>query len=574
MSYRYDKNDDSIVIDGFEAGVGDSPYQGPSDIRNANIISIPTEASVGFSTVTATLPSCGGSVTSASAADDTISFTNSVGSVTNTQAVVFAGGGLPPGITAGTVYWVFNVGATFQIAIIPGSSTPVNITGTGTGTYTSIDIGKPTYFDSVTGSYLIDANGRAWYYPGVSWVYLGNTTLTNASGNGIVTYLGYLFVFRNKRIDYMSLTSLGTWVYGWNPTSGGSGADSLNTGAGVSNPHQPLVGQDNVVYIPDAAYVASFFQTDPSTTFDPTSLASFTWAQKALALPSSEVAMSLAELGVNLMVGGSKNAVYPWNRTAPSFTYPILIAENTIYKMVTVNTNTYLFAGVRGRIYITNGSQAQLYKKVPDHISGTVEPYYTWGGVAAQKNQLYFGVQATTNGLTAINQYGGVWAIDLDTTALRLVNKLSYGTYAGTASAIYGLSSATAGYGLYVGWDSGASTYGVDISSSTPYIAGETVVTSELIPIGTYLEKRTFSKAEYKLSAPLVAGESVVLAVASTVAGSFTDLVILDANTQVGQISCPFDFSVERGQWIKIRATLTGTSSSPSYVRLKEIRLR
>ena len=85
--------------------------------------------------------------------------------------------------------------------------------------------------------------------------------------------------------------------------------------------------------------------------------------------------------------------------------------------MITVNTNTYLFAGNRGRIYVTNGSQAELFKKIPDHLSGTVEPYYIWGAIGYSQNQLYFGFQAQQNN-GSILQSGGLWALDITTGAL------------------------------------------------------------------------------------------------------------------------------------------------------------
>jgi len=80
---------------------------------------------------------------------------------------------------------------------------------------------------------------------------------------------------------------------------------------------------------------------------------------------------------------------------------------------------------------------------MPDHLSGTVEPYYTWGGAMSNKNQLYFSLFALNNDSSANTNYGGVWAIDLDSKygyggftsgILRMVNQLSYGTYAGYAT--------------------------------------------------------------------------------------------------------------------------------------------
>ena len=239
--------------------------------------------------------------------------------------------------------------------------------------------------------------------------------------------------------------------------------------------------------------------------------------------------------------------------------------------------NAYLFAGNRGRIYITNGSQAQLYKKVPDHLSNTIEPYFTWGGATSQKNQLYFGVSATSNAGTPINSYGGVWAIDLDTAALRFITQLSYNSstssYPGIATALAIVSGTATGYGLFIGWNSGSSTYGVDASISNPYTGGQAYIISDLIPVGTFIKKRTFSQVEFKLSVPLVAGESVEMQVGSTFAGSFTSAGTYSFISGTDNLSANFPFTIEKLQWLKVKAILTSTTSSPSYCRLKEMRV-
>jgi hypothetical protein len=246
-------------------------------------------------------------------------------------------------------------------------------------------------------------------------------------------------------------------------------------------------------------------------------------------------------------------------------------AQPNVPKMLTVNTNAYIFMGNRGRIYVTNGSQAQLYKKIPDFLSGTVEPYFTWGGVGFNKNQMYFGVLGQTNALSANNNFGGLWAIDMDSGSLRLVNQLSYGSYAGYCTLFIPLTTTgAAGSGFYAGWDNNASGYGMDVSASTPYTSGQSYVVSDAIPIGNFLNKYTPTNIEFKLSVPLVSGESIQLLSAQNVNGSYTNI---GTESTAGVISAVFPFTDQQFQWLLIKAVLTSTSSSPSYVRLKEIRI-
>jgi hypothetical protein len=274
------------------------------------------------------------------------------------------------------------------------------------------------------------------------------------------------------------------------------------------------------------------------------------------------------------MVGGKNNVIYPWDRFDSNFNFPLLCAENNIVKMVTINTNTYIFIGNRGRIYVTNGSQVQLYKKIPDHISGTVEPYFTWGGATYTKNQLYFGLLATTNAGAPISQYGGVWAIDVDTNALRLVNKLSYGTYNGYATAlIANFATNPAGTGLYIGWYDGVSTYGMDTTVSTPYTGSQATIDYDLIPIGTFNKTRDLTQIEYKLTRPLVSGESVTLntrLVFDTQSTGYTQVL---TDNKAGNYSNSAPVNFQNAQWIQIQAVLNSITVNPSYVRIRQIRI-
>lgn len=585
MAYHFEGED--IVIDGWEDGVGASPYGtlsytsigetgGLGDMRNINIISVPKEAAVGFATTSQTLAALTGTVTSADSSADTITYAGAIPD--NGTAIVFSGGSLPSGISAGTTYWIFaSNGTTFKIAVLPGSSSPVNITSDGTGSYVSTDMGQPQHWavDANSRYYLIDINGRVWYGTGTIWVFTGNTTLANASGNGLGYYqakdgTGYLFAYRNNKIDYMPTASLGSWTYAW---------QTLNqTAAGQNSSHFALNGQDNVQYFCDRAFIGSFFEK-AGQTFDPNNSATYTYTETALALPTVEISTWLAELGTSLMVAGVRNLIYPWDRVSTSYSFPLFLPETSTSRMVTVNTTLFLFTGVRGRIYQTNGVQVQLYAKVPDFISGTIDPYFSWGAVGFNKNQIYFGVNVTSNDTTPNTNYGGLWAIDTDTKAMRLVNKLSYGTYAGFASLFIPVTTnGAAGSGFYCGWNSGASTYGVDASSGTAYTNYEPSIDSDMIPVGTILKPKTPTQIEFKLTKPLVSGEGVKIYWRSDLSRDFTATTVnsglIGETTTAGVISDIYIGNFQNAQWIQLRVNTKSTGSSPSYTRLREIRIR
>lgn len=599
MAYHIDAYDKSLVVDGFENGIADSPFNGISDMRNVNIISVPGEASVNFEVQNIAQSALSGAVTAGSDADDTVTVT-SVSNIPDGTTIIFAGGSLPAGVTAGTKYLIrvnTSGGGSYALRIYTSYANYLlgpaagyqNITGTGTGTFTSLSMDKPLqrWFDSVTARYyFLDAAGRAWFTTSAAAtpIYLlGNdtTATTNANGNGLAVYRGYLFTFRNDKIDYMKMSD-GAWTYGWK---------TLNTASTTNNSHYAFYARTDYIFYCDGAYLGSFKEV-PGATFDPATAATFQWNAIALSLPRDDIAQCLEELGTTLLIGGQKNAIYNWNQTDSTFQSRALVAESFIWRMQTVNTNTYVLAGQRGRVYITNGSQATLFKKVPDHLSGTIEPYFQWGDICSVRNQLYFSLQARNSASgSVIAEYGGLWAIDLDTTAIRLTNQLSFGTYAGLATAIIPIVPAPSnnppfptysqGVSLYIGWDSGASTYGLDYSAAVPYTASEAYIDSDLIPIGTYEKPRNVTRIEYRLVRPLVSGESVTLqwrdiySTSTVGTPGFTTVLsgTYDSSSGANNYSLSGPVNFKNAQWIQLRAILNSTTSSPSYVRLKELRL-
>lgn len=594
MAWQLDSYDNALVLDGFQNGIADDPYEGISDMRNINIISVPGEGSVNFATTKNSPSAISGSATSASAS--VVTYTGAVG-LSNHMGVIFSATTLS-GVSTNKLYLIGNLsGGTFKLYTDYGLSTQVIISGTGTGTFSVLNPTLPKHFtkDSIGNYWMIDASGYVWSNTVVdsnsNWTPAGNLPNNASNGNGLGFYQGtsthgFIFAFSNSSIDYVEVTTPYTWQYQWDPVTGvaagygASPAKVLNTATGTANSHETMVPPDGHFYFCDKNYIDQFFQTSPGTAFDPTNVSTgYTYSTTQL-LPYNDVANCLSFLGTNLMVGGLLNAVYPWDRVSNQFNYPILLPENIVWKMVTVNTNTYMFVGNRGRIYITNGTQANLFKKVPDHISGTIEPYFQWGGACFQKNQLYFSMSATTNGAVALTTYGGVWAIDLDTGGMRLAQKLSYGTYAGYSSAMIATTQtaiagsisnpASNGSGLYIGWYDGISAYGIDQTTSSPYTSSQASIDFDLIPIGTFEKPRDFMRVEYLLTKPMVTGESITINYRLDFSSSYT-LIFTDSTAGNYTNSNPVNF--KNAKWIQIQAVLNSTASNPSYTRLRNVRL-
>lgn len=499
-----------------------------------------------------------------------------------------SGGALPTGLVNTSAYYIKTVlsSTTFTISsVIGGATLWLSSAGSGINSFSVINMTEPReIIQSSTiedNYYAVDTSGRIWIYNATSypyWTYLNNlaTELSTNSVSNIASWKGYLFVFYGTLVGYIkedvliSNMSLKTnWVLNWQTSY-------------QANSHKAREAQDTVLYFCNGSAVGKIKQT-VNFVFDPTNVATYTYSAATLILPTADKATCLEELGNNLMVGGQLNFIYPWDKTSPSFGSLIRLSENYVSRMVTINTTTYIFAGQKGRIFVTNGANATPFYKIPEYLSNTTNPYIIWTDATFNRNQLYFSFKVTKNDGTTINGMGGLWAVDVDSVtpvSPRLQNQMSYGTYNGYVSALCqfkGVSSASLpandGYGLFMGWNSGT-TGGIDKGISNPYTAGEAYIDTEIIPVGTYLTKRTFHNIEFKLSTPLVTGESVALYYRANLSDAFTPLTLVTGTGVTGDLSGYANVSFQGVQWIQIRAVLTGTITNPSFVRLTELRIR
>lgn len=583
-----------IIINGFEQGISDSPHSGIANLRNANITSVLGEASVSNETTALTQPPTVNAVAyTTDTSADTVTVSDTTGYY-NGMAIELDTVVTSTGIATGRVYWIGDLsGTSFKLYknASRNAGQVVDITGSdGSGTLSSYTMGKiideaVAYNISSIGyqyNLFLDNKGYAWWIDNTSntptnnLVFLGNTTtgLGSDVGRAIAVYKNHIIVFRETAIDGISISSIqgnvdmdgsyalagGGWEYGWDSCDGRT-----------SDPRPVVVGQDDILYFSNLNAVGSISETT-NDTLELDDSSSWTKNAAALDLPESDDVISLGTLGTYLLIGGLSNKVYPWDRISSSFNFPILLPEERTTHIVTTNLSAYLFTGFEGRIYETNGSDWRLLKKVPDYLTGTQEPYFTIHSAKLIKNHIYFSFSATENDGTAISDLDGVWSVDITTGVLCLANELSHATN-GTTTIIsrYAISDTPAGAGIIAGWEDDSSNYGIDIGSSNPYSGGETIIDTDIIPIGTYRDSETIAQIEFKLSKPLVSGESIELQQRSNLNDSFS--TIGTGNT-TSSLSDAFDANFENVEWLQIRAILTSTDTTPSFVPLREIRIR
>jgi hypothetical protein len=573
-----------LIIDNFQQGIAASPYLGFADMRNIAITSSPGAVSVNFLTSALTQPP---TVSALAYTTNTATDTFTVASTSNWyngMAVTLNTVVTSTGISTGRVYWVGNLTATtFKLYKNPtrDASLLVDITGSnGSGTISSYTLGQPIdkaidYEGGGTASparnyiFILDDTGKVWWIDNTggtattNLIYLGNDTLTGTTGRAIAIYKRYIIVFRTSAVDALATARLESaggvdldgvtgWTYGF---------DSVSS---VPQTRRPvLVGQDNILYYGNGKRVGSIAEVSGSS-FDPTSGATYTKTAAALDLPAGDDVESLGELGINLLVGGSRNYIYPWDRSSPSFNLPIILSENKTVRIITANQTAYLFAGNRGNIYVTDGTSIRLYKKIPDHLTENYGPYFAWKDALAWRNQLYFSFTSTENDGDALATLGGVWAIDLRTGAMRFSNQLSYASYGGSATVLlpHVLSDTPAGNGLYIGW-AVSSTYGVDISASSYYSSYAAYFVSQMYIVGTAWHPRQFNKLYIELNRPLVTGQGVKVSFRTSVADSFTEIDTFDHTDypSIKTLEKTYQIQTEKIQF-KVELT-TATSTQP-----------
>lgn len=590
MSYRYEKSTGDIVIDGWEKGIASSPHTGLGDLKCLNIATMPGEVSVNYARVqqsqqpiTAGTISAGGS--------GFVVYTGSPALLQGTWITI--SGSSISGLSNGVYFVLLNASATnIQLSSTFKGAQITGLGLTGTATFTTTNMGRPIA-DAYTSTenfpnyqyFVLDATGLVWTNNSGSteWALVQTTPISGATG--IFCFDNYVFVAADN-LYYKGLAALGT---AWGTFK------SINSGF----PHSSVLTPSDLLILCDGSQLDTLM-ANPGFSFDPTNAATYTWTPGAVLLPSTDIANTIALIGngsaatggtggaTNVLVGGQQNIIYPWAPGTAFFQPVIFVSENYIQQMVTVNNLVYIFAGSKGNIYITNGSSLTSVISVPDYIANSTgtnqDPFFIWGGAMYLRGRIWFSLQAPN--------CGGVWSFiptinfypqqDVG-MSLRLEHQNSYGTYNGLATILFSPQRTTdqqaEGVQYWAGWDSGSTTYGIDYSGTTPYTNGAAIIETDLIPYGELLgeQKGTPENVEFKLSSPLVAGESIVinfrpnLTSAWSSAGTIEYEGASDVGDLIGYIS---PHNIQNVFWLQFQVILISTASSPSFNRFIELRIR
>lgn len=404
--------------------------------------------------------------------------------------------------------------------------------------------------------YVLTTNGA-----GTSTLYKRGVALTNISGTAwdMVEFKGYLIIS----------SSAGLSCYGISTST--AFFSLFKTGFTSTHYIKMLVGQDSILYLTNGPYIAS---VNPSTWTDGTfSVApTCTINYQALNLPAGIYAVTMVELGKNLLIGTQAGSswsartaqrianIYPWDRVSTSFNLPVRIAEAGIHAMISINNTIYFLAGTAGNLYVTDGTSYRKARRLPWTVNkayGNSVSFYPNAITTNAMGNLLIG--ASINGGVATQL--GVFETELTSgnyiTVLK--NTISTGNFTGIS---IGCITVLETNKIYVGWQDGSS-YGLDvISSDATYTGYKAIAESEVFLVADTLGKKSFTNIQFLLGNPLSASQGLKLYYRKNLSDDYTPIGTYTFATLGAVVSFPDRASISDAEIIQLKVELLSDSQA------------
>lgn len=598
MAYRYQKNNNGeqdLIIDGFEKGIADSPFVGIGNIRNLNVKYYEGVAYVNYKRKACTITGATMALPRYACKGNTgiIYISDENGNIFKQTAIngsTFAAlTGLSGGASVGLQFW--------NNYLLAWASDSLNICGDGTGDG-GVTSGNWNTAAGINGVWPIkNATLTLTGTPGFGASSAAISTYTDAKGNARAFWNGppgsYEILFDGVTSPVIASMVQGEASFSFYPALPNGAASSSATIRPIRTVlqgHNSLVSiNDGDMYFCNNSNIGSLnllaYQTFDKSKMDGSN---FTFNVAALSLPTAETAICLTELQ-NILLIGVYFKIYPWDRSSPEWQNPIPMQEQ-INSMINILNNVYVLAGNKGNIYITNNTQARKFKKLPDYIGGVIDPVWSWmalgsGGLMGHRLKLWFMVLAS-NSQTGVPILEGIFSLDLDTNILNMEAQNSFGLSSATTTAnglLIDNNSIALNYdNYYSAWGNGAADAGgIDFNDTTLWSSNEPVIETDIIPIGTSAQQKTFSSIEFKLDQPLQSGDSISVYARQSLSDTYqqiglttTSSTVTPSGTTISDFLQPIPF--EKWQWIQFKITMScnATATNSSFIRLREIRIR
>lgn len=263
-----------------------------------------------------------------------------------------------------------------------------------------------------------------------------------------------------------------------------------------------------------------------------------TSSSNVLDLPNNVYAVTMAELGNNLLIGTQKGYsyatrqnfqtadIYPWDRVSSSFRLPVKINENGMNAMLSHRNQVYFSAGDNGNIYVTDGTNYQLVKRLPYNRAGfyvATSWVYPNAMCINQNGNLLVGLSADYDANSPTTT--GIWEIALaQGYPLHLPFFSRDGNLGQTANVRVGsvrvLNDDTLSFGIASG-----SSYELSRTSTTALNTNYTAKwKTEFFMVGSRNNRKSFNTLEFTLLEPLIANQGIRVAYRKNRSESFTTI--------------------------------------------------
>jgi hypothetical protein len=293
-------------------------------------------------------------------------------------------GALPTGITAGTTYYL-------AAPVTPGSGKPIIVSATpngafiplsttGSGSYTITDAGTQNVpiknQSGITITWATNGTGSTAGTLNFPWNYAsGIYNLVDSIGDNIQAIFQY---------NSNSITPLNPTVF--QPT-GTYSVNILKPGQSYRCYNSKVDGN---LYFTNGRWIGRIaYSNNINAAFNPALPATYSISYAATGcLQEQDIAVDMTDLRGTMVFAGQKD-IYPWDYVSaqPSASSPV---GEQIVRLTNLLNNIYILAGIKGNIYISNGYSAQIFTKIPDYISGIIDPAILWGDLMVHRSKLFF----------------------------------------------------------------------------------------------------------------------------------------------------------------------------------------
>lgn len=265
---------------------------------------------------------------------------------------------------------------------------------------------------------------------------------------------------------------------------------------------------DDSLYISTTTGKIYKLEEKAGQTFDPSSSATYTLTANALVLPANMMIVSMCDFGTYIAIAAysiydsTKGYIYLWDGESTAASNRVIINGGIINSIIAKNNRLYCQVGNKGEWYITDGSSAFLFAKMPESFLSyygafTVDRY---GLDFNEKGNIIFGISQNngSNGMTP----NGIFELNTETGKISFNNIVSAGVGV-TADPISIRALKFDVFRSYrVGWASYTSTptYGIDDSSTSLRITSYgAYVTSPFYQLGSSISDRTAKIKGYEI---------------------------------------------------------------------------